>query len=924
MGRCRQAMTASVTHETSNAFDILSRYHIGNSTAPRLPSSTRAHQNPLGLFFIGLSCRYKPIKQPRFIGGLAVAALASLPAITAGEVPLNPAIYSGRPGSPPVTLATYRSISASKSRQYDRTQDISARQMLVLLEVAERTGSNLGQALATGEMESAHTWNDHVRPTLQNGDLGSATGVWQFIPSTFHRIIKMFGTQLLAASASDATTGREHLDLGEGPFTDAKVRSLIQETVDGQRGAKDDELQLLRHNFAVLAFAKHYLSVESGATSPEEDYLFHFLGEGLGRRVLKLARGEARYTLCIKSPEVPVTPSDSEPELLAGNTPKAPAATQQNQPPEPPALTTGPNAMAVSTRTTSNSTRLVTTSPPNTRSVTPLPATRSAPDQRVVVAQPLPGSTLPLPTATSNKGSASAPVAPRLASATTVKPPVSPAVAAAERRPTPTSWWLEVGTELLTSDSAAALVRTKTRQQTTPRVTAQPAIATTNAIEAPPPVSSEWGLPANSATVTGNLGMFYRDGKGKTQPYTWAEFMQNLAKRVRANNQPELVRAKYGVGFPLKGGDVAERTFKPEQVAEVTEFCHENDLSVLVPELMITGTLSQEETRQYKRRLVEMVSRGEDRPLDTLPPEVLSALHHLKLLPPKVQETSTAHPQVQKALQSFRKKIGKDSPDDPAHLNLLMPAERIALEIYAQRLDRYAVLQAGQLSSLKQAPDLHRIIKMSTGRQKTAAPHIAAVQTALAGQGLLTPPTQKTVWRDKKKKKHVEYKTAPFTGKVDQTTVAALSTFQVRHGLRRTEGVLDAMTLKILGLPPMGQDLFSPLSGPQCAFYGWTDEALPRSDVPTEKQRSQDGIQIPNVLPGSMRPISKILSFMPPGPDAFMPLYGPQCSFNGWTESPPMSEVMTELGEDSTPRKPNLLTQRRSPPTLLLSYKTSL
>ncbi len=190
-----------------------------------------------------------------------------------------------------MALAAYQAMSDSQSRNYERAQDISPRQMLILLEVCERTGASLGQTLATGEFESAHTWNDHVRPTLNNGSLGSATGVWQFVPGTFHRIVKLFGTQLLAASEADAAAGRERLDLGDGPFTDARVRSLIQDTVDGKRGDGDQELQLLRHNFAVLAFAKHYLSLDSGAATPEEDYLYHFLGERQGRRVLALARG---------------------------------------------------------------------------------------------------------------------------------------------------------------------------------------------------------------------------------------------------------------------------------------------------------------------------------------------------------------------------------------------------------------------------------------------------------------------------------------------------------------------------------------------------------------------------------------------------------------------------------------------------------
>ena len=233
------------------------------------------------------------VHQPGCLGAPVLAATLVLLSAAASGAPLTSALYAVNGGVPEVTLAAYRALSASLSRGYDRTRDISPRQLLTLLEVAERTETSLGQALATGEMESAHTWNDHVRPPLANGQLGSATGVWQFLPATFHGIIKEYGAQLLAATAADAAANRAPLDLSEGPYTDAQVRGLIQETVAGKRGAGDEELQLLRHNFAVLAFAKHYLSLDSGATTPEEDYLFHFLGEGQGRRVLALARGEA-------------------------------------------------------------------------------------------------------------------------------------------------------------------------------------------------------------------------------------------------------------------------------------------------------------------------------------------------------------------------------------------------------------------------------------------------------------------------------------------------------------------------------------------------------------------------------------------------------------------------------------------------------
>jgi hypothetical protein len=195
---------------------------------------------------------------------------------------------------------------------------------------------------------------------------------------------------------------------------------------------------------------------------------------------------------------------------------------------------------------------------------------------------------------------------------------------------------------------------------------------------------------------------------------------------------------------------------------------------------------------------------------------------------------------VQQALHGFRRKVGKTPPDDPAHLNRLMPAERIALEIYDQRLTRYAALQADQQASLAAAPNLNRARKLPRGMQKAAAPLFAALQTALGAEGLLSPPVKKTVWRDKKRKKHVEYRTLPFAGRADQATVAALDSYQWRHGLRKTEGVVDAATLKVLGLPPMGPEIFLPLSGPHCRFDGWAAMAPMSKNLIETRRRVLD------------------------------------------------------------------------------------
>jgi hypothetical protein len=612
----------------------------------------------------------------------------------------------GAEASPPKSaLAAYREMAASQSRNYDRMLDISPRQMVALLEVSERTGANLGQALATGEFESAHTWNDFVRPPLRGGKLGSATGVWQFQPATFHSIVRLYGTKLLAASEADASLGLQRMDLGAGPFGDAEVRSVIRETVEGSRGADDEELRLLRHNFAVLAFAKHYLSVDSGAASPEEDALYHLLGASQAKQVLALARGDAKDTLSVK-------PKEAEPH------------------------------------------------PPQT-------------SQELVD---------------------------------------------------------ELFSVTVSDASATPQIVTKVRLR--------PALHSPPAAGAPPPVSSARGLPADSPVVTNNPGMFYRDGKERTRPYTWAEFMTHFARRVQAKRQPTLVRAKYGVGFELNGGDSPERAFNPKKQTKTAEFHDGNGESVRVPEPLLIGPLNQGETRWYKQRLAELVSRGEDQPTDALPPKALAALHQLRILPLNIHEARTSSPKVRQALHDFRRKVGKDEPDDPAHVNLLMPAERVALEIYGQRLARYAALQAAQHSSLARAraPDLNRIQEMPAWKQRFAALHIAELQRALAAQGLLNQPRKKSVWRNKKGRKRVKYKTLPFAGKVDGNTVTAFSTFQLGNGLQKTGGVLDAVSLGMLGLAPMGPEIFLPIVGPQCAINQTTKPAS-MCEIPAENKR---------------------------------------------------------------------------------------
>jgi hypothetical protein len=844
-----------------------------------------------------ITCRRLPV-------GLATAAVLGLSVVWAAEPPLSSDVTTGDESPPDETLAAYKALAASQAHDYDRRQDISPRQLLVLLEVSERVGASLGQALATGEHESARTWNDHVRPTLKSGNLGAATGVWQFMPATFHRIVKKFGARWLAASEADAAAGRQAMDLAAGPFTDTQVRSLIRETVDGQRGADDEQLQLLRHNFAVLAFAKHSLGIESGATTPEEDYLFHFLGEGQGRRILALARGEARNTLAVK-PTATLSPQEPTPGLLAGegalagpmlvpgpdgspliDAPAGPRVVAELGPKAKPGPVPGSAKAPAKKPAAAQQAQPKVAAPLDRRSPVDAPA-------RPRVALESGSRTKPGPTAGSAKTPVKKPanaqlalpqvaarpsidvlVRPRVALESGSKTKPGPAAvsattpakksAATQKAPSPAASGLALtlpadlggpavslrlrgvpSPEWGTGSGGQAALEPASARRVEPLAAPEPALFYPMAPSAPAAVSSEWGLPADSPTVTGNLGMFYRDGKGQTQPYTWAEFLEHLGRRVRAADQPALVRAKYGVGFPLKGGDMPAWAFNPEQVSKAAEFRHGNDQTVLVPAAMITGTLDRDETRRYKERLAELVSRGEDQPLGTLPPESLATLHHLGLLDPKVQTADARDPQVKQALHDFRKQVGKDEPDDPEHAGRLMPAERVALELYEQRIARHAAVQAAQEAHLNAALDLMRIGKLQARFQRSAAPYIAEVQTALAERGLLTRPTQKTVWRDKKRKRHESYKTVPFAGRPDKATVAALNSFQLRHGLRQTDGVVDAVTLGTLGLPAMGPEVLLPPSGPRCAMEP-DAEAAPLCEVQGRPSWATLGVFDPN------------------------------------------------------------------------------
>jgi len=502
-------------------------------------------------------------------------------------------------------LDAFRALAKRRARDYDRVQDIRPDQLLVLLEVAERTGYSLGQLLATGEHESAHTWNDFVRPRLSGDRVGVATGVWQFQPVTFARVLHLHGAELLAFTEADPATGRRRLDLGFGPFCDRHVRLLIRDAIDGLRDGDDDELMLLRHGFTVLALSKYLLSKHSRARSPVEDYLFHFLGPSEGRRILALARGDARNTRTVKP-----------------------------KPPEPPAQEGD---------TTGNRARL---------------APRSAPQS---------------------------------ASRVGANPSSPP----------------QLRLDILPSYYRSLVSLGPAPSSAQPRRLSRP-----GGVTLPVPAwQAPHGYEYDSPVVTSNLGMFYRDGAERSDPYTWAEFLDHLAARVKADRQPRLVRAKYGVGFAMNGGDLPRWAFRPDKPGKPMTLRLDDGRPLQLPQAQITAPLDRRETGDYQRRLAAMIAFGDAEPSKVLSDAAAAALYRLGLLwpddddrAPSLDETMSAlakdmgpvwgtvmrsdEPRVRDALQAFRTLVGKAPPDDPDQSGLLLPSERVALEVYGRRIDR--------------------------------------------------------------------------------------------------------------------------------------------------------------------------------------------------------------------------------------------
>lgn len=134
-----------------------------------------------------------------------------------------------------------------------------------------------------------------------------------------------------------------------------------------------------------------------------------------------------------------------------------------------------------------------------------------------------------------------------------------------------------------------------------------------------------------------------------------------------------------------------------------------------MPKAGLTAPLDARELGDYQRRLAALIGFGEAEPTATLSDAAAAALFRLKLLPgaeagteqPRLTWTDlvtamgvdmgpnwgivllTDQKAVWEALNAFRELVGKAAPNNPEQANLLLPAERIALEIYGARIERF-------------------------------------------------------------------------------------------------------------------------------------------------------------------------------------------------------------------------------------------
>ncbi len=171
-------------------------------------------------------------------------------------------------------------------QDYTKANTIPPEYLSGIMQAAAALEQPLGEFLSTAQVESAGTWNPYVRPPLKGTDakgretryLGSATGLYQFMPDTFHGVLTKKNTE-------DLLSRTKKINLGDETFTDEQVRALLRAHSNNPGSQRNNpEFQALRSNVIVSTFAKHYLNLDSGGENAAARYCSHVTGNTVAYR----------------------------------------------------------------------------------------------------------------------------------------------------------------------------------------------------------------------------------------------------------------------------------------------------------------------------------------------------------------------------------------------------------------------------------------------------------------------------------------------------------------------------------------------------------------------------------------------------------------------------------------------------------------
>lgn len=320
-----------------------------------------------------------------------------------------------------------------------------------------------------------------------------------------------------------------------------------------------------------------------------------------------------------------------------------------------------------------------------------------------------------------------------------------------------------------------------------------------------PDFKNKPAAPDFGVIATSNPGIFGPSDK----PRTYGEVRQILEGIMSVGGR--LARESLGVGYDER--PTAAQKSGADLKREMTSFFATSGEEVRLPKSFVYQGLSKEEQATYRERFAhEALRGGYNKGQDKLNPEettwLIASLKRQGVLAQDSAARDFSDPRLKQALAAFQEKVGMAVP--PESRGLLMPAAKVALGIYNERIDMLAGRQLEQQRGLK-APgvsDLRKLAKLEKDdpERKAAEPQILALKEALGAKGLLARPSHvETHVSTGKKGRQIKRKVRvedDFDAQIDHRLIAAYETAQVKNGLL-PNGKLDQVSLQVIKGQPV-------------------------------------------------------------------------------------------------------------------------